>query len=1176
MSHWANKTLAGSADECTGRHVGLEITLAGDVTICRTGRPGDGSGSGGTSPDAATGADKPRRLRSAQARVAFALLTLERQRGVTRDALAEAVWPEGLPATWESALRTVVSRVRAFVAPETSPDDAGGPLVAHGGRYLLHLPDDVVVDLEHAEACLAAAQEAVAAGDDERGRELAQTAVDRLRAPFLSDHDGDWVTGRREHLAEQLLTGLELLSHAASAQGDHATALAAANDAVGRAPLRESAHRCRMAAHAAAGNRAEALKAYQQLRSMLAEEMGVDPAQETETAYLSLLGALPPAPLRVPSAATASGAGPAVAIPSGATAPFVGREDELAELTAAWRAARAGTSRLVLVSGDAGSGKTRLATEAARLISADGALVLIGRCDPSRGTPYQPLVELLDGFLFSLPRDWTQAWRPMVRAALATVFPSVTGPDDAPPGVAHDRALLFDAVTEILVDAADDRPILVVLDNAPGADDDSLALLRHLLRHIGEAPLLVVALARTRLPPNHPFSDTVRALDHDGLVQRLPLGGLTGGDVRTLLEQLRPGDSAEARTRLARSLVADTSGNPQLVVELLRDLDDGPSRHDVPSGVQDLVERKLDELGDAAHDLLRAAAVAGQEFDLDVVEHAVGLDHLAVLDALDEALDTGLIAEVGSGYRFTQEVTRRTLYERLSEPRRRHLHQCLADAIETLRAGGLSAHAATLAQHRTAAADVGGDRRAVRWARAAALQARRDHALAEVVRLCDEALAHVPPDDAELRAEVLTDLGLALTDSGDARAERVLLDAALQALRVERRDLAAQAALGLADLARARPALRPEAAALIDDLLRSVPRDGPVDGAGAGAALDLDLPEARLLARHVELSPDPPSEPAPETRSGLGVSGAGSPRVRLAGGAMAALMARLDELAGPEDADERLMLATDLATLGSHAVDGRATALAAHHRAMAAAVTGDWKTADHTLDTAGDPAMRAERAVVVAVTQGEFATIPSVVADCHPAGATTRRQLLIARWLQGRLGTDPDDDACRDPADRALVALARGNRGQARLAMHALATGVDPLPGGDARLHSLGVLALAAVELGDAATAEAVRAQLAPYAELWCADGYRSFVGTAGFHLGRLAAVGGDLADAERYLMPALSQHAEMQARPWVALTQHALADVLDARGRSSDRDWVAALRSEVRWMAGDLGLRPL
>jgi hypothetical protein len=139
--------------------------------------------------------------------------------------------------------------------------------------------------------------------------------------------------------------------------------------------------------------------------------------------------------------------------------------------------------------------------------------------------------------------------------------------------------------------------------------------------------------------------------------------------------------------------------------------------------------------------------------------------------------------------------------------------------------------------------------------------------------------------------------------------------------------------------------------------------------------------------------------------------------------------------------------------------------------------------------------------------------------------------------------------------------------------VQALATGVDPLPAGDGLLHSLGVLALAAVELGDAATAEAVRAQIAPYAELTCCDGYRSFVGTAGFHLGRLAAVGGDLADAERYLMPALGRHTEMQARPWMALTQHALADVLDARGRSSDRDWIAALRAEVRWMATTLGL---
>ena len=1096
----------------------LEITLAGDVTIRRD------------SP-------QPRRLGGAQARVAFALLTLERQRGVTRDALAEALWPEGLPATWESALRTVVSRVRAFVAAETAATGAGDPLVAHGGRYLLHLPDDVTVDLEAAESDLLAARAALASGQAAEACTLADAGVERLRPPFLADHDGEWVAARRDHQAGLLVTGLELLSSAASALGDHAAALVAANDAAQLAPLRESAHRCRMAAHAAAGNRAEALRAYQQLRTMLADELGVDPSPETETAYLSLLGPLPE-----PSRAAA----PLVSAPF----PLVGRDAELGRIADAWRAARAGTPSLLLISGDAGCGKTRLAIEAAQRIGADGALVLLGRCDPSNGTPYQPLVELLDGFLFALPRDWTQQFRPVVREALATLFPSVQelaaggGRDPA-----HDRTQLFDAVTEILVDAAGDRPILIVLDDATGADGDSLALLRHLLRHIDDAPLLVLAMARTPLAASHPLSETVRALTRDGFVHHMPLGGLGEVEVRTLLHQLRPADPPETRARLARSLVADTSGNPLMLVELLRDFD-AATAHVVPAGVQGLLERKLADLGDAAHELLRAAAVAGQEFDLDVVEHAADLDHVAALDALDESLGAGLITELTTGYRFAQDVARRTLYDSLSEPRRRFLHRQVAEAIELLRSDALDDHAAVLAQHWAAGADPGGDIRAVSWARTAAMRAGRDHAHAEMVRLYEEALAHVPPDDEVLRTEVLTELGLALadTDSAGPRAEQVLLDAALRALRHGVGAVAARATLGLADLARSRPALGPDAAALIDDLLVAPP------------STDVSpLLQGRLVARRVELVPD--------TRELLPPAVVGS--------ALTALGARLDELAGPGAADERMTVATELAALAALADDQRSAAVAAHHQAMASAIVGDWKAADHALDNFGDATMAADRALAVAITRGDFTAVDKEDGSAAAArSATARRQLLVAQWLRGRLADGDDGGGTdRDPADRALLALARGHRGQARLAVHALATGVDPLPPGDGWLHSLGVLALAAVDLGDAATAEAVHAQLAPYPELWCADGYRTFAGTAGFHLGRLAAVVGDLAEAERHLMPALSRHAEMQARPWVALTQHALADVLDARGRASDREWVTALRAEVQWIAADLGL---
>jgi hypothetical protein len=125
-----------------------------------------------------------------------------------------------------------------------------------------------------------------------------------------------------------------------------------------------------------------------------------------------------------------------------------------------------------------------------------------------------------------------------------------------------------------------------------------------------------------------------------------------------------------------------------------------------------------------------------------------------------------------------------------------------------------------------------------------------------------------------------------------------------------------------------------------------------------------------------------------------------------------------------------------------------------------------------------------------------------------------------------------------------------------------------------ATLPELGLASLAAHELGDGPMVADTRALLAPHADLVCCLGYRFFAGAAVFHLGRAAAAAGEWAEAERHLLAALRLHTAWRARPWVALTQEALATVLEARGRSSDREWIAGLRSEAAWARSHLALR--
>jgi DNA-binding SARP family transcriptional activator len=1057
--------------------VQVEITLTGDVRV------GDVAVSG-------------------PSRVVLAALVLERPAGIPRDRLADILWPDGPPRTWASALRTHVSRVRSVLAAAVP---AGGETVVAGETgYHLALPAGVAldVDVERAEAALHAARDALGAGDAGAALAAASGAVDGLRAPFLPGHPGEWAEDVRAGLDETRVAAHEAASRAALAAGDPGRALAAAEAAVARAPLRESAHRARLAALAAGGNRAEALRAYQRLRRALADELGVDPSPETEAAYLDLLG--PPARSGPAAAAGAPGAA--------AVTPFVGRARELAALAQAWDQAAAGARHVVVVTGEAGIGKTRLTTEAARRVGQDG-VVLFGRCDQEAIVPYQPVVEALDGLVAATPPDELPALGDEAFAELAAVLPSLAGPRRAAGG--DGRARLFAAVTDLVAATAKERPLLLVLDDLQWADDDTLLLMRHLLRRAGNAAVLVVAITRDHdLEPGHALGEVVRSLERDGWVRRLPLTGLAEAEVAELAGRL--GSRADAGR-----LVAETAGNPFLLTELLRA---GTAAGEaIPAGVQALVTTRVARLGPQAADLVRAAAVAGARFELDLVAAAAGLEGGRLLDALDAALASGLVVEEDADrYRFPHDIVRRTLVAQLSGARRRALHQALAAAIESLRAGDLDAHAAVLAHHAAAGAGPRGDARAVHWSRVASVQAAAHSAPAEAVRLCRQALVLVPPGDAGLLATVTAELGAALVAAGDPAGPATLVAAADLAAGSGRPDVLTTAALALADAAREDPALRAEAARVVEAAAAAGP--GP-DPAG----------HARLLARRIRLG----GEARPQAAT------------------VRALHHRIESLAGPASAEECRRLAGELEVLAAASGEPALRALAAHDRAMAAAALGDEEGAAAALGdlaraaTPGDPfaaAALADRAAARLVATGPFDEAVAAlarVAEAHEALAPGTGDAAASRH-------------------RAVLAYLWAGLPQP-----------GPAPAGGGGLHDLALAALGACAGGGAGAAR-VREALAPYPESACGDGYRTFAGAAAFHLGRLAAAAGERAEAERHLLTALRLHTAWRARPWVAWTQSALATVLDRRGRPTDREWIAGLRAESDWIATSLGLRPL
>lgn len=224
-----------------------------------------------------------------QGRIAFAYLVLERGRPVTRAELAEALWRNEVPVAWDSALSAVISKLRSLIRAEL-PDAV--ELTGARGCYELRLPPSTWVDVEAAADAIHEAESALRAGDPRRAYGPSAVAQHIARRPFLPGEQGEWVESWRDRLRDILLRTLEARAEVYLWNREYALALQAAKELIALEPFRETGHRLVMRSHAAVGNTAEALKAYEQCRRLIARELGVDPSAETKAAYEELLQSL--------------------------------------------------------------------------------------------------------------------------------------------------------------------------------------------------------------------------------------------------------------------------------------------------------------------------------------------------------------------------------------------------------------------------------------------------------------------------------------------------------------------------------------------------------------------------------------------------------------------------------------------------------------------------------------------------------------------------------------------------------------------------------------------------------------------------------------------------------------------------------------------------------------------
>ncbi|OBI22318.1 hypothetical protein A5712_12835 [Mycobacterium sp. E2327] len=429
--------------------------------------------------------------------------------------------------------------------------------------------------------------------------------------------------------------------------------------------------------------------------------------------------------------------------------PFVGRGRELERLFSAWQTALVGGTNAVLIAGEPGVGKTRLAGEWSRQAYDQGALVIYGRCDEDLGAPYQPFAEALRSLVPCLGSSrlrelrGVEALLPLV-PGLTDVLPDLAAPTRADPDT--ERYALFDAVVALLGVASASAPVVLILDDLHWAAKPTLLLLRHLLRFGERARVQIIGTYRsTDLDRSHPLSAMLADLHRDGTANRLQLSGLDEDDVSAYVAEVGYNDE-----ELARALASVTGGNPFFLIEALRHVEESGGRWDpstLPQGVREAVSRRLSRLSPETNKALAAAAVVGSRFALELVERVVGDD---LVDPLDEACKAGIvIEEPGGRYRFNHALVRQSLLAELPSVRRMRLHQRIATTLEN-EPGADDELLAELAHHYFECAWAGNAVKAVEYCRRAADQAMARLAYEGAADLYDRALHALEEIDDEL------------------------------------------------------------------------------------------------------------------------------------------------------------------------------------------------------------------------------------------------------------------------------------------------------------------------------------------------------------------------------------------------------------------------------------------
>jgi DNA-binding SARP family transcriptional activator len=704
----------------------------------------------------------------------LAYLLLHRDAPQDRSRLAFLLWPDSSEAQAHTNLRKLLHQLR-----QSFPNvDA---FLCADKHMLQWLPEHAAwtLDLQQMEEALAQAEQAERDGDTIVLRRALEQVMSLYRGDLLPSCYDEWILPERDRWRQRFLSAAERLIALQEQERDYAAAIAVAQQLLRMDSLHEATYRQLMRLYALRGDRAAALRVYHTLVTVLERELATEPGAATRAVYESLLQS---------DAAPRSPTGP---LTTRSTAPpLLGRKAEWRQLQGTWRMAAEGHPHCVILTGEAGIGKTRLAEEMEAWVSRQGMTTASAHCYASlRHLAYAPISswlrsDALQASLSSLDKTLLPEIARLVPEVLDR-RPELPRPTSMTEG--WQRRQFFEALARALLSAR--QPLLLLLDDLQWCDDETLEWLHYLLRFAPRARLLLIGTVRAgEALPGHPIVEFLATLQRDGLANEIALDPLTTSETTALAEHIM-GHPLDGSTGTA--LYAETEGNPLFVVEMARA--DEPGQHGnrpaairgrsslltqsaslLPPSVQSVLATRLAQLSPLAHEVANVAAVIGREFSFTVLTAASGAGEDSVVQGLDELWQRRIIREQGAGnaetYDFSHDKLREYVYASLSPASRRLLHRHVAEALEAVYGGEQDAASGQIAAHyeRASLPD-----RAIPYYYRAGEAAQRVYANKEAVKAFERAAALLDSHAAtrqgssrKMAAQVYEALGDALIEIG--------------------------------------------------------------------------------------------------------------------------------------------------------------------------------------------------------------------------------------------------------------------------------------------------------------------------------------------------------------------------------------------------------------------------